>query len=170
MCKASCSKIIESLYLKRETRNHPLATPTPWNMLPLLLPSNRSQLPFLTLCYFCRPSYLVKMICAAFCGVTKPHILQLPMAECSNGTSSAELGSAIEPLFPLAMRMLGCSTLPSTHPATGCSRDLRSSLLFAFLSFFLSFFGNSACSSRWMPLDRVTDLVPRRGRQVEGGR
>lgn len=72
MCKASCSKIIESLYLKRETRNHPLATPALWNMLPPLLSSKRFQLLSLILCYFCRPSYLVRMICTAFCGVTKP--------------------------------------------------------------------------------------------------
>lgn len=72
MCKASCSKIIESLYLKRETRNHPLATLAPWNMLPPLLSSKRFQLLSLILCYFFRPSYLVRMNCTAFCGVTKP--------------------------------------------------------------------------------------------------
>lgn len=41
-------------------------------MLPPLLSSQRFQLLSLILCYFYRPSYLVRMISTAFCGVTKP--------------------------------------------------------------------------------------------------
>jgi len=161
MCKASCSKIIESLYLKRETRNHPLATLAPWNMLPLLLPSNRFQLLSLIMCYFCRPSYLVKMICAAFCSVTKPP--NLPASHgwvqrgCSTGTLSAELGSATAPLFPPGVRMLGCSTAPSVHPGAGGSGVLRSFLFSFFLPFFLV---NSACSGHWIARGHTRDRVP----------
>lgn len=41
------------------------------------------------------------------------------MAECSEGMSSAEPGSAILPLVALGVRILGCRTALSIQPAQG---------------------------------------------------
>lgn len=134
MCKASCSKIIESLYLKRETRNHPLATLAPWNMLPPLLSSKRFQLLSLILCYFCRPSYLVRMICTAFCGVTKP-----PNLTASHGWMLWGYVKCWAWLCHCTSRSSGCGDIGMQNCAEYSSwhRVLLRSFL---LSFFLSFF------------------------------
>lgn len=158
MCKASCSKIIESLYLKRETRNHPLATPALWNMLPPLLSSKRFQLLSLILCYFCRPSYLVRMICTAFCGVTKPPNLMAShgwmlwgyvkcwawLCHCTSCSSGCE-----------DVGMQNCTEYSSWHRVL-----LRSFFLCFFLFvFFFNFLCSSSCPGHWMPVDHTTDLV-----------
>lgn len=94
------------------------------------------------------------------------------MAECTEGMSNAELGSAIVPLFPLGVRMLGCSTMPSACPDAGCFGMQTSFLLACFFSFFLfSFFSffldNSVCCGHRMSLGHTTDLVLFQGRRVE---
>lgn len=156
MCKASCSKIIESLYLKRETRNHPLATLAPWNMLPPLLSSKRFQLLSLILCYFCRPSYLARMICTAFCGVTKP-----PNLTASHGWMLWGYVKCWAWLCHCTSRSSGREDIGMQNRAeysacTGCSWGLSSSVSF---SLFFYFLGSSSCPGHWMPVDHTTDLV-----------
>lgn len=156
MCKASCSKIIESLYLKRETRNHPLATLAPWNMLPPLLSSKRFQLLSLILCYFCRPSYLVRMNCTAFCGVTKP-----PNLTASHGWMLWGYVKCWAWLCHCTSHSSGCENTGMQKPcwvfilAQGAP-DLSSSFSFCLFFYFL---GSSSCPNHWMALDHTTDLV-----------
>lgn len=78
--------------------------------------------------------------------------LQLPKTECSEGMSSAELGSAIVPLVALGVRILGCR---NRAQYSSCHRVLLGSFFLPFLYFL----GSSSCPSDWMPLDHTTDLV-----------
>lgn len=125
-------------------------------MLPPLLSSKRFQLLSLIFCYFCGPSYLVRMICTAFCGVTKP-----PNLTAAHGWMLWRYVKSWAWLCHCTSRSSGCDVI-------GIEKLRRVFILargtpeaFSSLSFclFFYFLGSSSCPSHWMSLDHTTDLM-----------